>query len=128
MYISTWAQFHKAGKHKNLLSMKYASLIKTGLPTKFSFVAYCLILVFKCYSLNPENHVEIWLVILFLIRKKFHAKQIVVLTCFVKLGPGDEVIFVTSEVGSTLLINKQNKREFYRTSNYCLDFEKCADI
>ena len=30
---------------------------------------------------------EIWLVILFLLRKKFHAKQIFVLTGFMKLGP-----------------------------------------
>ena len=62
--------------------------MKTGLPTKFSFVAYdCLILVFSCCLLNPENHMEIWLVILFLPRKKFHAQQVVVLTGFMKLGP-----------------------------------------
>ena len=30
----TWAQFHRAAKHKNLLSMKLFALIKTGLPTK----------------------------------------------------------------------------------------------
>ena len=33
---------------------------------------------------------EIWLVILFLSRKKFHAKQIVVLSSSMKLGPGEQ--------------------------------------
>ena len=37
---------------------------------------------------HPENHLEIWLVILFLSKKKFHAKHIFVLTGFMKLGPG----------------------------------------
>ena len=36
----------------------------------------------------PENQVEIWLVILFLSRKKFHAKEIFVLSSSMKLGPG----------------------------------------
>ena len=36
----------------------------------------------------PENHVEIWLVILFLSRKKFHSGQIFVLSSFMKFGPG----------------------------------------
>ena len=36
---------------------------------------------------------EIWLVILFLSRKKFHAKQIFVPTGFMKLGP-DNVFFI----------------------------------
>ena len=31
-----WAQFHRAAEHTNLLTMKFSSLIKTGLPTKFS--------------------------------------------------------------------------------------------
>ena len=34
-----------------------------------------------------ENHVEIWLLILFLLRQKFHAKQIFVLSSSMKLGP-----------------------------------------
>ena len=42
------AQFHRAAKHRNLLSMKCLFMIKTGLPTKFQFVAYCLLLVFSC--------------------------------------------------------------------------------
>ena len=43
-----WAKFHRVAKHKNSLSMKISSLIKTGLPTKFPFDAYCLLLVFSC--------------------------------------------------------------------------------
>ena len=35
----------------------------------------------------PENYVEIWLVFLFLSRKEFHAKQNVVLSSSMKLGP-----------------------------------------
>ena len=35
----------------------------------------------------PENHMEIWLVNLFLSRKKFHAKQMFVLSSSMKLGP-----------------------------------------
>ena len=31
----TWVQFHRAAKHKTLLSMKFFALIKTALPTKF---------------------------------------------------------------------------------------------
>ena len=40
----------------------------------------------------PENHVEVLLVIRFLSRKKFHAKQIVVLSSSMKLGPGVTLI------------------------------------
>ena len=47
-------------------------LIATGIQLLFAY---------------PENHVEIWLVILFLSRKKFHAKQIFVLSSAMKLGP-----------------------------------------
>ena len=35
---------------------------------------------------------EIWLVILFLLRKKFHAKQIFVLTGFMKLSPSSQLL------------------------------------
>ena len=34
-----------------------------------------------------ENHMKIWLVILILSRKKFHAKKIYVLSSYMKLGP-----------------------------------------
>ena len=36
----------------------------------------------------PENHMVVVLVILFLSRQKFHAKQIFVLSSSLKLGPG----------------------------------------
>ena len=61
--------------------------MKTGLLTKFSFVAYCLLLIFGCFFAYPENHVENWLVILFLSRQKFHAKQMLVLSRSMKLAP-----------------------------------------
>ena len=60
------AHFHRAAKHENLLSMEFLpEVIKTGSPTKFPFVAHCLLLVFSLFA-YPEYHVEIWLVILFL--------------------------------------------------------------
>ena len=40
------------------------------------------------------QQMEIWLVILFFSRKKFHAKQICVLSSSMKLGPGLYVIFM----------------------------------
>ena len=43
---------------------------------------------------HPENHVEIWLVILFLSRKKFHAKQIFVLSSTMKLGHGLKIHYI----------------------------------
>ena len=46
----------------------------------------CILLVtgIRLLFAYPENHMEIWLVILFLLRKKFHGKQIFVLTGFMK--------------------------------------------
>ncbi len=56
----------------------------------------CILLVTGSQLLfaYPENHVEIWLVILFLSRKKFHAKQIVVLSSSMKLGPGIPLVIM----------------------------------
>ena len=50
----------------------------------------CILLVTGLQLLvaYPENHVETWLVILLLSRKKCRAKQIVVLSSSMKLGPG----------------------------------------
>ena len=47
---------------------------------------YLLVTGIQLLPAYPENHMEIWLVILFLSRKKFHAKQTFVLG-FMKLGP-----------------------------------------
>ena len=44
----TRARFHRAAKHKILLAWNFFLLIKTGLPTKFPFVAHCLLLVLSC--------------------------------------------------------------------------------
>ena len=43
-------------------------LDKNMIPTKFPFVAYFLLLVFSCWFLQTENHLEDWLVILFFAR------------------------------------------------------------
>ena len=83
-FCITWAQFHRAvSKAQKFAKHEISSLIKTGLPTKFPFVAYCLFLVFSCCLFI----LKIWLVILFLSRKKFHAKQIFVLSSSMKFGP-----------------------------------------
>ena len=60
-----------------LLSMKF---LVTGIQLLFAY---------------PENQVEIWLVILFLSRKKFNAKQIFVLSSSMKLGP-DLLIMIST--------------------------------
>ena len=57
----------------------------------------------------PENHVEIWLVILFLSREKFLAKQIFVLSISIKLGPGIRSSLVPISV--TWSHNMTNKLE-----------------
>ena len=54
-------------------------LIKTGLPTKFPFVACCFLTGIQLSFACPENQVEIWLAFLFLSREKLHANQICVL-------------------------------------------------
>ena len=80
-------QLHKACKHKQIAWHGISSLIKTGLPIKFWIVAYCLLLAFSwcCLLVLKRGN---FVVIMLLVRKKFHAKQICVLTGFLKLGPG----------------------------------------
>ena len=64
--------------------MKFLFLITTGLPTKFPFVAHCLLLVFSCCLLILKKRGNL---VGNPVRKKFHAKQIFVLKGFMKLGP-----------------------------------------
>ena len=76
------AQFHRAAKHTNLLSMKIKFLDKKQVTNQISIC--CKLLVtggpIQLLLAYPGNHVEIWLVILFLSRQKFHAKQILMLS------------------------------------------------
>ena len=50
----------------------------------------CILLVTGIQLLfaYPENHVDIWLVIMFLSRQKCHAMQMFMLSSCMKLGPG----------------------------------------
>ena len=48
-------------------------------------------------GIQPENHVEIWLVILFFSRKKFHTRQVFVLISSMKLGPDKQHCSVLSK-------------------------------
>ena len=76
-------QYHRDAMHNYC----FLPLIKKkGLPIKFSCVAYCLLLLFFIQLLfaYSKNHVDIWLVILFLSRKKYHAKH----SSSRKLDPG----------------------------------------
>ena len=59
-YKTTRAQLHRAAKHKNLFSMKFLPWKKTGLPTKFPFVAYCLLLYLAvvCLSWKPRGNFD----------------------------------------------------------------------
>ena len=63
-------------------------LDKNRITNQISTCWYCWILQTAVDYYILQNHVEIWLVILFLSRKKFHAKQIFVLSSSMKLGPG----------------------------------------
>ena len=61
---------------------------KNKITNKISICCILLASGIQLLFAYPENHVEIWLVILFLSRQKFHAKQIFVLSSSMKLGPG----------------------------------------
>ena len=82
---TTRGEFHRAAKHKNLLSMKslpwYNQDYQPKLHVLHNVFSWCLL------KINSENQVGIWLVILFLSRQKFHAKQIFVLSSSMKSGP-----------------------------------------
>ena len=74
----TWAQFHRAAKHTNLLSMK--------LPAKFPHDFQDEQTTAECKLASNIQQMEICLIILFLSRKKFHAKQFLcVLSITIKL-------------------------------------------
>ena len=49
---------------------------------------------------NPENYVNIWLVILFLSGRIFHAKHFFVLSCSMKLGPDTSIMEATKGMDS----------------------------
>ena len=74
-----------------------------------------------CYSgiqllfAYPENHMEFLLVILFLSRHKFHAKQIVVLSTSMIYGPDEDpfnvLVISAQEYGTTLFSNTPRVNE-----------------
>ena len=85
-FLFFWAQFHRAAKHKNLLSMKcFPDKIK--ITSQTSIYHKVLVTGIQLLFAYPENHMEIWLENLFLSRKKFLAKRICVLSSFMQLGP-----------------------------------------
>ena len=84
----TWAECHRARKHKQLLSMKFLTWKKIQdyqpIFNLLHIACYWHVAV-VCLSWKSRGN---WLAILFLLRKKFHAKQIFVVTGFIKLGHG----------------------------------------
>ena len=76
-----------AAKHKKLLSMNFVALIKTGLPTKIPGDFQDKQTTAEYNVTSNMQQMEIWLVILFLSRKKFQAKQMFVLSSSTKFGP-----------------------------------------
>ena len=64
---------------------------------------------------HPENHVEMMLVIRFLLRPKFHAKQFFVLSSSMKLGPG---------------LNRRLRLQLWLDCTLCLSFntDRRADL
>ena len=67
-------------------------LDKSRITNKVSICCIFLVTGIQLLFAYPENHLEIWWVILLLSRKKFHAKQFCVLSSSMKLGPGDGVL------------------------------------
>ena len=67
--------------------MNFFCLITTGLPTKFPRDFQDEQQLNITVTSNMQQ-MENWLVILYLLRKKFHAKHIFVLSSFMKLGQG----------------------------------------
>ena len=61
---------------------------KNRVTNQISICCILLVAGIQLLFAYPENHMEIWLVVLFLSRKKFHAEQIFVLSCSMKLGHG----------------------------------------
>ena len=96
-------------------------LDKNRITNQFSV---CCILLFTGIQLlfaNPENHVEIWLVILFLSRKKFPAEQIFVLTSSMKLGPVDNLVHTLSLLTFHLLVNISDDTLSTRSMNVTIE-------
>ena len=62
-------------------------LDKNRITNQIFFCCILLVTGIQLLFAYPKNHIEIWLVILFLSRRKFHAKQICVLGSSMKLGP-----------------------------------------
>ena len=83
---TTRAQFHRAAQHKNLLSIKFF-LDKNRITNQVSICCILLVTGIQLLFANPENHREVWLVTLFILMQTFHAKQIVVLSSSMILGP-----------------------------------------
>ena len=72
--------------------MTFLPQIKNNI-TNHILVCYILLVTgIQLLFAYPKNQEDIWLVILFLLRKKFHAKQTFVLTGFMKLGAGSAVV------------------------------------
>ena len=80
-----------------LLSTQFAKheisfLIKIRIINQISTCCLLLVTGIQLLFAYLENHVEIWLVILFLLWQKIHGKQICVLSSSMKLGPGERHI------------------------------------
>ena len=86
------AQFHRAAKHNNLLSSKFLSgfkrITKQNVHVIFRITKQQLITSNKQYAANG-NLIGIGLFSYLKPRKKFHAKQFIVLSGSVKFGPGE---------------------------------------
>ena len=95
------SKFLVPGKRTNLIHFKYSQLqndkhyciISTSSQVLLNKINCCILLVTGIQLLfaYPENPIEIWLVILFLSRKKCHAKHFFVLSISMKLCPGNEI-------------------------------------
>ena len=108
-FPKTWPNFIE------LLSTKICSALnffldKNRITNQIPICCILLVTGTQLLFTYPENHVEIWSVILFLSREKFHAKQIVMLSSSMKLGSGADYFHSEDhECFTIILLSRKNK-------------------
>ena len=85
------AQFHRAAKHKHVLSMKFLPGLKQDFQPNFHFLHIACYWHSAVVCLHPENHMKVWLEILFYQERNFMLSNFVVLSSSMKLGPEHEL-------------------------------------
>ena len=85
-----WAKFYRVEETQQNAQHEISSLTMEGYQPNFHSLLIACFWYIQLLFAYPENYLETWLVIMFLSRQKFPAKQIVVLSSSMKLGPEDK--------------------------------------